>query len=310
MPTRFELFLAGFIRAPRKRSRWQSKTSGYVAGIPDSRNFTFDNWAGYVQDNWRLRPNLTLRLGLKWEYFSPLKEDDDLMLLPVNQGSTQETLLNPNGVVDFVNGGFYDSDLNNFGPSVRIAWGPFKNGKTSIRAGYTMAFVNEETITVGRNAAIGNSGLSTAVSATNLFGFFRNGLPAIPTPAFKVPRTYADQMGLSLTSAAFGVDQKIQQPRVHQISFAVEREIWKDIAIEARYVATLGRDVWRGIDLNQVNPTKNQPFLDDFKRAQNNGYLALAQPGGSFNPNFNAAIPGSQPLSVLKHSDLWRRIPQ
>ncbi len=150
----------------------------------------------------------------------------------------------------------------------------------------------------GKTLVIGNAGLTTTVTNTNLFGFFRNGLPPIATPAFKVPRTYADQIGLALNSAAFGIDQKIKQPFVHQISFAIEREIWKDIAVEARYIATLGRDIWRGVDLNQIDPLKNQPFLDDFKRAQSNGYLALAA-SGAFNPAFNANIAGSQPLSVL-----------
>ena len=41
------------------------------------------------------------------------------------------------------------SDLNNFGPTVGVAWDPFKDGKTSVRAGYSLAFVNEEGVTVG-----------------------------------------------------------------------------------------------------------------------------------------------------------------
>lgn len=290
-------FLGGVYTSTVQTYFVESKTSGFVAGIPQENNYVFDNWAVYVQDNWRLRPNLSLRLGLKWEYFSPLKEENDLQLLPVNRGSTIESLLDPNGVVDFVNGGYYDKDLNNFGPSIGIAWDPFKDGKTSIRAGYTMAFVNEETITVGRNAGVGNAGLQTTAQRTNLFGFFANGLPVIETPAFQVPRTYADQIAIGLGSAAFGVDKNIKQPYVHQISVSVEREIGLDFAVEARYVATLGRDIWRGIDLNQVNAVNN-PFFEDFLRAQNNGYLALAATG-AFNPAFNPNIAGSQQLSVI-----------
>lgn len=291
-------FLGGVYTSINQTYFVKDQTSGFVSGIPQENNFVFDNWAFYFQDNWRLRPNLSLRLGLKWEYFSPLREANNLQLLPINQGSTVDTLLNPNGIVDFANGGYYNRDLNNFGPSVGLAWDPFKNGKTSIRAGYTMAFVNEETITVGRNAGIGNAGLQTTANRTNLFGFFAGGLPSITTPNFQVPRTYADQLALSPTSAAFSVDQNIKQPYVHQISFSIEREIGWDMAVEGRYVATLGRDIWRGIDLNQIDPRKNNDFLQDFLRAQNNGYLALAATG-VFNPSFNSNIAGSQPLTIL-----------
>ncbi|MEP7272330.1 MAG: TonB-dependent receptor [Acidobacteriota bacterium] len=292
-------FLAGVYTSTSQTYFVKDQTTGFVGGIPQVNNYNLNNYAFYLQDSWRIRPNLTLRYGLKWEYFSPLTESDNLQLLPVVTGSTRDALLNPNGVVDFVKGGFYDKDRNNFGPTVGLAWDPFKDGKTSIRAGYTMAFVNEETITVARNAGVGNAGLTTtAANTAPLYGFFNAGLPGIPTPTFKVPRTYADQIGLSLTSAAFGIDKNIKQPYVHQISVSVEREIGWDLAVEARYVATLGRDIWQGVDLNQVDPLKNADFLADFKRAQSNGFLSLASTG-VFNPVFNAAITGSQNLTII-----------
>ncbi len=118
----------------------------------------------------------------------------------------------------------------------------------------------------------------------------------IPTPNFIVPRTYAQQLGLSLTSAAFGIDSEITQPKVHQFNLSVEREVGFDMAVEARYVGTLGRGIWRGVDYNQVSA--QGAFLDDFLRARQNGFLALAA-GGAFDPAFNAAIAGSQPLTYL-----------
>jgi len=296
-------FLGGVVTSVSQSFQVKDQTSGYVAGIPSVRNYTFDNWSLYLQDNWRLKSNLSLRLGLKWEYFSPLKEDDNLQLLPIDNGDTRRALLDPNGSAGFVKGGFYDKDLDNLGYSLGFAWDPFKNGKTSVRGGYTLTFVNEETLTVGNNAASNNAGLSSAANLLNLFTTVNAGVPAVPSPAFKVPRTYADQLALSLTNAAFSIDKGIQQPKVHQISFSVEREIGWDIAVEGRYVSTMGRDVWRGIDLNQTNAAINRPFFDDFIRARNNGYLSLAA-NGVFNPAFSAAIAGSQPLSVLTSSTL------
>ncbi len=303
-------FLGGIISSVSQTFQVQDKTSGYVAGIPNVRNFTLDNWALYAQDNWRIKSNFTLRYGLKWEYFSPLKEDDNLQLLPVKGNRTpKDALLDPNGTVDFVKGGFYNRDLNNFAPTVGFAWDVFKDGRTSVRGGYSLAFINEETIRVAQNASDGNAGLQSTANLINLFSTVNAGVPVVSPTAFRVPRTYLDQLALGPTNVAFGIDPNLKQPYVHQISLSIEREIGLDMAVEARYVSTLGRDIWRGLDFNQNNAGINQAFLADFLRARSNGFLALntapSTPGcttatcGVFNPAFNGNIPGSQQLSVI-----------
>jgi hypothetical protein len=291
-------YVAGIVSSVARTFQVQDANSGFVSGIADDRNFTFNNTNVYIQDNWRARPGLTIRGGVKWEYFSPLREDNNLLLLPTQASgqSTQDALLNPAGTVDFVNGGMYKGDKNNFGPTIGFAWDPSKNGRTSVRGAYTMTFVNEDTITVARNAAIGNSGLSTAATLTNQYAALGNGAPVIPTPAFIVPRTYAQQLGLSLTSAAFGIDSEIKQPKVHQFNLSVEREVGFDMAVEARYVGTLGRGIWRGVDYNQVSA--QGAFLQDFLRARQNGFLAVAS-GRAFQPAYNPDIAGSQPLTYI-----------
>ena len=65
------------------------------------------------------------------------------------KGSIKDTVLDPNATVTFANGEFYKKDLNNFGPTVGFAWDVFKDGRTAIRGGYSLSFVNEETVTVG-----------------------------------------------------------------------------------------------------------------------------------------------------------------
>ena len=68
-----------------------------------------------------------------------------------------------------MNGDFYKKDLNNFGPTVGFAWDLTKDGKTAVRGGYSLTFVNEETVTVGRAASRGNAGLSSAVTLSNQY---------------------------------------------------------------------------------------------------------------------------------------------
>ncbi len=290
-------FLSGTISSVSQTFQVRDRSSGFVAGIPNNANYSLNNAATFLQDNWRVKPNLTVRAGLKWEYYSPLREADNLALLPVLGGRpVRDVLLDPNGRVSFVDGAFYNKDLDNFGPTVGLAWDPFKDGRTAVRAGYSLTFVNEETITVGINAASGNAGLETSTSLTNLYTTTAAGIPVVATPAFKSVRTYADQLAVSPTSVAFAIDPKIKQPQVHQVSAGISRELPWYLAGEARYVGTFGRGLWRGIDLNQINPRGT--FQDDFQRARTNGFLAL-QATGVFNPAFDSTIPGSQTLTVI-----------
>ncbi|PYR79657.1 MAG: hypothetical protein DMF87_10700 [Acidobacteria bacterium] len=250
-------WLSGTVSSVDQTFQVRSASSGFVAGAPYDRNYRLDNITTYLQDNWRWKPNVTLRGGVKWEYDSPLRERDNLGLLPVLGGrSVRDVLLDPNGTVGFVNGDFYKKDLNNFGPTVGFAWDPFKDGRTSVRGGYSLTFVNEETITVGDNAATSNAA----------------------------------------RAVGFGIDPNIRQPRVHQTSVGVSRELPGSFTGEARYVGTFGRGLWRGVDLNQMNP--RGAFQDDFLRARGNGFLAL-QFTGVFNPAFNPFILGSEPLTVI-----------
>jgi hypothetical protein len=289
--------LTGTISSVNQTFQVKDQSSGYVPGFYNSRNFTLDNIAAYVQDNWRLKPNLTLRYGLKWEYYSPLKEDANLGFLPVLNGTDyQGALLSPSTTVGFINGGMYKPDKNNFGPTVGFAWDVFKDGRTSVRGGYSLTFVNEETVTVGQASINGNAGLSTAATLSNLYTKYSSGVPLPATPTFKSTRTLADQMALSATAPMRTIDPNIRQPRVHQFSLGVSRELPWGFAGEVRYVGTFGRDIWKGVDYNQM--IIPQAFLDDFNRARSNGFLAQAA-GLGFNPVYNPAVAGSQVLTVL-----------
>src|SRR4029079_19155617 len=103
-------------------------------------------------------------------------------------------------------------------------------------------------------------------------------------------RTLADQLALSATGTIRGVDEHIQQPYVHQVSTGISREIRWNMAVEARYVGTFGRNIFRGIDLNQMNTVgaMGGAFPQDFSRARQNGYLSIAA-GGAFDPAYAGA---------------------
>jgi hypothetical protein len=290
-------WLGGIVSSVSQTFQVQNKTSGFVSGIPANENYTLDNIAAYVQDNWRWKSNFTVRAGLKWEYYAPLREDDDLGFLPVlDNRSFDQVMLDPTTRVAFVNGYMYRKDLNNFGPTAGFAWDVTKDGKTAVRGGYSLTFVNEDTATSARAAARGNAGLSTTVNLTNQYATLSGGVPLPSTPAFLSERTLAQQNALSSTSPLWGLDPNLKAPHVHQVSVGIQREIGWATAVEARYVGTFGREIWRGIDYNQIRISPE--FLADFNRARSNGYLAQ-QAGLAFSPAFNPAVPGSQQLTVL-----------
>ena len=114
--------LSGTITSLNQTFQVENQTSGFVGGVPNNRNWSLDNASMFIQDNWRLKPNLTVRLGLKWEYFSPVSEDDNLAFVPVLDGRTiSQALLDPTTTVSFANGDLWKKDLDNFGPAVGIA---------------------------------------------------------------------------------------------------------------------------------------------------------------------------------------------
>ena len=132
-------------------------------------------------------------------------------------------------------------------------------------------------MTVAINATESNFGLEADAFLPNQYTTVATGIPSAPTPAFKIIRSYADQLAVSPTAAVFAIDPDIRQPQVHQVSVGVMRELPGYLTGEARYVGTFGRGLWRGVDLNQTNP--HGAFGQDFLRARGNGFLALQATG-------------------------------
>jgi hypothetical protein len=303
--------LGGIVGSANLTFNATSKNSGYVPGALPSRNLNFEHYSFYVSDQWRPFPQLTLNYGLRYELYTPIREPNGLALEPVIQQGKDviATILDPNGIYDFVGrnaGGdnkFFKADRNNFAPVISVAYAPqFKNrlltalfsnsGRTVIRGGFRMSYVNDEFVRAADNALSSNQGLTQQVTLSNINARF-SALPTFSTPTFQVPRTYAQNNLLAgRFGTVFAIDPNLQAPRWTEYSVGIQREIGFQTAIEIRYVGGRSDNLVRGRDLNQVDIFSNG-FVQDFIRARNN-LLLTGNPACT-----PAQNPGCQTLTVF-----------
>ncbi|MEO8370631.1 MAG: TonB-dependent receptor [Candidatus Solibacter sp.] len=292
--------LAGYVSTAAQTFNVTSTTSGFVPGATNLRELTHSTWAGYVADKWKVRQNLTVNVGVRYEYWTPLDEKNSLYLAPRLQGNdARASVMDPNAILDFIGKSsgrpFYKSDKNNFAPNVGFAWDPFKEGKTSIRGGYSISYVNDNVVTSVRNSVTTSSGLSFANTQSNLVALLSNA-PVVAAPVYKVPRTLADNYAITTTSATGMPDSNLATPYVHQWNFGIQHDV-KGTLFSARYVGNRGSSLLRAVDYNQILYNANG-FLGDFLRAQNNAALAEKQ-GLGYVGTYNTNVPGSVPLTVF-----------
>ena len=306
-----------------------TREGGFERGAQKRQRLAYENIAFYVQDSWRATPNLTLNAGVRYEIYTPVRDEAGALLevaIPPG-GNARDALLDPNGSVRFAGentgGGntLFNYDLNNFGPNFSLAYTPqFKNrllgalfpggGRTVLRGGYNISYFNDEYVKGALTAAETTPGLRQTVSFPTL-NVTVNNVPTFPTPTLQIPRTFAQQRAQAgPNNFLFGLNSDLQVAASHQWNVGIQRELGWQTALELRYVGGRSNNLTNIIDINQVDIINNG-FLQDFIRAKSNLDLARAlnaQQAAAGVPaaqrvritgSFNPAVPGSQQLPVF-----------
>lgn len=309
------LALLGGLVGTASQTFTAASRTGTLQPVSPQHSIDFENYAGYISDQWRATPTLTLNFGVRYDLFMPAKEPNGLILEPVLGGrDVRVAMLDPNGRYDFVgaNGNgkrFWKTDWDNFGPVVSFAWSPATEnkflsklfpggGRTVFRGGYRRSFVNDEFVRAADNALSGNAGLTSQLTTAGLNARFSN-VPAFAAPPLVIPTTYANNNALAGNfGTVFAIDPNLKVPSTDEFNIGIEREIGWQTALEVRYVHSRSNNLVRGLDLNQVRIFDNG-FLDDFNRAHFN---AITYGAGNINCAVNATTPLCRPLQLLNRA--------
>ncbi|MEP7039347.1 MAG: TonB-dependent receptor [Acidobacteriota bacterium] len=326
--------LGGIIGTANQTFNLIDPQTGY-ASTADIQPLDYKIYSTYVSDQWRLRPDFTLNLGLRYEYYTPLHSPIGNYLEPViNNNDIEASILNPNGFLDIIGGNsgrrgtFTKPDKNNFGPNVSFAYSPkFDNGLSShllgkdfvVRGGFRVNYVNDEYVKSTSTLLGGNPGLrsvtSSLVNGSTTFASAltpRNGFGGIPIftpPAFTPPPlSFEDNNNNQGGAQVFGVDPNLQVQRVLEYNVGIQRNIGFKSVLEIRYVGGRSNDLIQTTTFNQLD-IKSTGFFSDFLKAQQNCRLQGAtRPGAATaydtlflctDARYNPAIAGSQPLNVF-----------
>jgi hypothetical protein len=218
----------------------------------DSRRHTSQNGYGfYVQDSYRATSRLTLNYGLRWDYYAPVKEKNDLFsdFVPTS-GTTGNLVQVGSGGLSNV----YQPDYRNFSPRVSFAWDVTGKGKSVIRAGYGMFFdAFSQDMLLGHlpyptfyapGPAYNNIGPNPILEATlnpaavNGAGVYQTGQPLYG----------ARGCG---ECDIFSFDQHIKTPYIENYNVNYQQELSRNIALQVGYVGSQGHRLMRFFDINQ-----------------------------------------------------------
>jgi trimeric autotransporter adhesin len=212
----------------------------FLLGLPQSSSIQFGSadtyfrgsvYAFYGQDDWRLRSNLSLNLGLRYEFQTPLTEKYGCIVnLDIAPGFTAVAPVTP-GVPGLYTGVFpnalINSDPNNIAPRVALAWKPFPKRPMTVRAGYGIYHNGSVYNQAASRLAQQPPFASTATLTTSL---------ANP---LTIQNGFAASSNTTITNS-YAVDRGYRIGYAQTWNFSVQQDLPLSLVLELGYLGTKG----------------------------------------------------------------------
>src|SRR6266851_907809 len=247
-------------------ARAQNGLVDFMLGLPatmgqDTPVTAIDNiwfYGLFLQDDYKIKPNLTLNLGLRWDVQPASTEPQDRLAtwLPGSQSTVIPNA--PAGLLvvgDSYNGkklprGIVDTRFHHVSPRVGFAWDPYGNGHTAIRGAgglfYGSIAGNEWNATSNFLPFAVRNTYSNVTSLTDVYSDktnFPNGNP--------YPYVYSPSSARFIYPAALqGIDPAYQWPYTYQFNLSIQQQFTRDFAMTVSYVSTLSHNVPFAPDVN------------------------------------------------------------
>jgi len=296
-----------------------SATSGSALadGASIGRHFKANEFEWYIQDAWRVRPNLVLTFGVRHTILQTPYETSGQQVAPTIDthtwylqresaavsGQVYEPDLQFTPAGPFYNKpGFWPKSKDNFAPRLAIAWSP--NPRTSFRAGGGIYFDHYGEALVNTFDQKGSYGMSSQVSnPAGVYGIEGNAKHP-PSPRFIGRSTLPDiNVGAAASTISFpytaplnnfaitwGLDSKLKTPYSETYDFSVQRELPSGFSLETAYVGRMGRHLIQQLDLAEPVDYKDPAGGGDYYAAGSQLSHLVDVNGG----NNHASVPAIQ----------------
>jgi hypothetical protein len=234
-----------------------------------SRDFHSNEISAFFKDDFKATKNLTLNLGVRWDYFGVPYDANGMMPAAVG-GPSRIWGISGSGFSDWMKPGargettkiaffgknspnagtpWYENDYNNFGPAVGFAWQlPWLGqGKTTIRGGYQVTYQIGQSGNnlFQENAVPGSVDSATYVGGNVAYLDLTNLASAIPVPSSITPMQPVST--LSRSQQVYNPEKGIVTPYAQNLTLSLTRSLSSNLTLDVRYVGTLARKQWNPV---------------------------------------------------------------
>jgi hypothetical protein len=257
------------------KTYYSSLTSALPAGTARKRSYASQEFDGFIQDTWRITPNITFNFGLRFELSTAPKETSGFQGVLDKASQISSTA----HINDFkiIAGNRWYSSLKDFAPRAGVAWDIFGSGAMVLRSSYGIyydrpigaitRFIDKNSYGFAQTAPLYPNSLGTDVRLSDSYA-----LPAQPAmQASQPPDTRASSIAVW--------DPNLKTPRVDQFNITLQtrfQKFMKGTILEASYVRTRGKQLFQYLNLNQTKTDGD--FLQAFKELQANRDMAVPVP--------------------------------